>query len=84
VSALLDLARSEPFLSFVLRPLQVLLNTVQCFFAKQVRVFLTSLGKFDDLVGDDLVTSRVSIFTSKRGADHLVCYAHNPHGLGIK
>jgi hypothetical protein len=54
--------------------LRVLLKTVQRFFAKQVRVSLTCFGKFDDLV----------INISKGGANQLICYPHNAHGLGIE
>jgi hypothetical protein len=62
----------------------VLPKSVQCFLAKKVRVSLPCFGKFDDLGGDDLVSNRVSIPTVKRGEDHLVRYADNPHGLGIE
>jgi len=42
-------------------PLRLLLKTVQCFFAKPVRVSLTCFGEFDDLVGDDFVSNRIVI-----------------------
>jgi hypothetical protein len=68
--------------------LLVLLKTVQCFFAKQVRASLTCFGKFDDLVRDDFVSNHVVInldsSISKRGANQLIRYPHNANGLGIE
>jgi hypothetical protein len=61
----------------------VLLKIVQCFFAKQVRLCLTRVGKFNDLGGDNLVSNRVFTPIVKRGADHLVRYTHNPYGLQL-
>jgi len=69
-------------------PLRLLLKTVQCFFAKPVRVSLTCFGEFDDLVGDDFVSNRIVInldsSISKRGANQFIGYLHNAHGLGIE
>ena len=67
-------------------PLRLLLKTLQCFFTKQVRVPLACFGELDDLVGDDLVSNRIVInfypSISKRGANQLIRYSHNAHGLG--
>ena len=69
-------------------PLRLLLKTLQCFFTKQVRVPLACFGELDDLVGDDLVSNRIVInfdpSISKRGANQLIRYSHNAHGLRIE
>jgi hypothetical protein len=56
------------------------------FLRKAGQVSLACFGEFYDLVGMTLVSNRVVInldsSISKRGANQLIGYPHNAHGLG--